>query len=117
ATTNIDFKTTRSPDTRVSVGGTNFSQGQSLLRRIFIIAHDEATSSIDFVTDSKIQTTIRGEFTDSLLLTDESVLAHRLWTVIDYDRLIVLDKGQKKGSIFGDMCLNSGSFSELEALA
>ncbi|KAF7979956.1 hypothetical protein HWV62_40400 [Athelia sp. TMB] len=120
-------------DTQVSAGGTNFSSGQrqliamarALLRHSSIIILDEATSSIDFATDAKIQTTIREEFGDSLLLT----VAHRLSTVIDYDRLIVLDKGKiaefdtplnlinKEGGIFRDMCLKSGTFGELEAEA
>ncbi|KAF9007200.1 hypothetical protein BDQ17DRAFT_1351594 [Cyathus striatus] len=132
-TTEVDNKTTLSLDTQVSAGGTNFSQGQrqliamarALLRRSSIIVLDEATSSIDFATDAKIQTAIREEFTESLLLT----VAHRLRTVIDYDRLIVLDKGQisefdtpwnlirKEEGIFRTMCLKSGQFNELEAAA
>jgi ABC-type multidrug transport system fused ATPase/permease subunit len=119
--------------TQVSAGGTNFSQGQrqliamarALLRRSSIVILDEATSSIDFETDEKIQATIREEFGNALLLT----VAHRLRTVIDYDRLIVLDKGQvaefdtpwnliqKESGIFRSMCQKSGTFSELEAAA
>ncbi|KAI0672201.1 multidrug resistance-associated ABC transporter [Trametes maxima] len=120
-------------DSQVSPGGANFSQGQrqliamarALLRRSAIIILDEATSSIDFATDAKIQTTIREEFGDSLLLT----VAHRLRTVIDYDRLLVLDQGKlvefdtplnlinKEGGIFRTMCIKSGIYSELEAAA
>jgi ABC-type multidrug transport system fused ATPase/permease subunit len=56
-------------------------------------------------------------------------VAHRLRTVIDYDKLIVLDKGtvaefdtpynliQKEDGIFRSMCLKSGTFAELEAIA
>lgn len=140
-------------DTEVSPGGTNFSQGQrqliamarALLRRSSIIILDEATSSIDFATDAKIQTAIRQEFGNSLLLTGEfsiqkqawkfinskysQTVAHRLRTIIDYDRLIVLDEGrivefdtplnllQKAGGVFRTMCLKSGTYAELEAAA
>ena len=69
---------------------------RALLRQSSVIILDEATSSIDFATDKKIQQTIREEFTNSLLIT----VAHRLRTVIDYDRLIVLDKGQVRRSCF-----------------
>ncbi|KAI0357684.1 multidrug resistance-associated ABC transporter [Trametes cingulata] len=120
-------------DTQVSAGGANFSQGQrqliaiarALLRRSAVVILDEATSSIDFETDAKIQAVIREEFADSLLVT----VAHRLRTIIDYDRLIVLDQGklaefdtpmklmQKEDGIFRNMCLQSGSFAELEAAA
>lgn len=142
-------------ETQVSPGGANFSQGQrqliamarALLRRSSIIVLDEATSSIDFATDSKIQAAIREEFSGTLLLTSNSrhlnpinrmlthtffsclSVAHRLRTVIDYDKLIVLDKGaiaeidtpwnliQKENGIFRNMAMKSGMFAELERIA
>ncbi|KAJ7134728.1 hypothetical protein C8R44DRAFT_610315 [Mycena epipterygia] len=126
--TEINAKTL-SLDTPVSANGANFSQGQrqlialarSLLRRSAVVILDEATSS----TDAKIQATIREEFAGSLLIT----VAHRLRTIIDFDRLIVLDHGKvaemdtplrlmnKEDGIFRTMCLRSGSYRELEAMA
>ncbi|KAJ7062906.1 hypothetical protein C8F01DRAFT_986153 [Mycena amicta] len=133
ALTNVDAKTTLSLDTQVSAGGSNFSQGQrqliamarALLRRSAVVVMDEATSSVDFETDAKIQQTIREEFAGSLLIT----VAHRLKTIIDYDRVMVLDQGkvvefdtplsliQTEGSVFRGMCMKSGTFAELEASA
>ncbi|KAF7329698.1 hypothetical protein MKEN_00233000 [Mycena kentingensis (nom. inval.)] len=134
ASTDVDApQAALSLDTQVSPGGANFSQGQrqliamarALLRRSAIVIFDEATSSIDFETDAKIQTTIREEFTGSLLLT----VAHRINTVIDYDRLLVLDKGkvvecdtpwaliQKEDGVFRELCMQTGYFGELEAVA
>ena len=120
-------------DMQVSAGGTNFSQGQrqliamarALLRRSALVILDEATSSIDMETDAKIQATIREEFKDSMLLT----VAHRLRTIIDYDRLLVLDRGElvefdtplnlieREGGVFRSMCLESGTLRELTAMA
>ncbi|KAF8211356.1 multidrug resistance-associated ABC transporter [Mycena galopus ATCC 62051] len=131
----VDNRTpmTISLDTMISGEGANFSHGQrqlimmagALLRQSSIVILDEATSSIDFETDRKIQTAIREELTDSLLVT----IAHRINSVIDYDRLIVLDQGkiaefdtpynliQAEGSIFREMCMKTGAFEELEAAA
>ncbi|KAI9333479.1 P-loop containing nucleoside triphosphate hydrolase protein [Zopfochytrium polystomum] len=121
-------------DSPVLENGSNFSQGQcqllclarALLRRSRVIFLDEATASIDAATDSRIQRTIREQLSGTTVFC----IAHRLRTVVDFDRVLVLDAGEvvqfgtpmelmagSGATHFARMCEDSGEMEVLLEMA
>lgn len=109
-------------DHLVEENGDNYSLGEkqlislarALVRKTSILILDEATSSVDYETDGKIQATIDTEFRSQTVLS----IAHRLKTILSCDRVLVLDQGRvaefgaplalyQSGGIFREMCIKS----------
>ncbi|KAF9565380.1 ABC protein, partial [Agrocybe pediades] len=110
-------------DSVIETEGSNLSVGErsllslarALVRDAKVVILDEATASVDFETDKKIQDTIQTEFKDKTLIC----IAHRLRTILSYDRILVLDSGniaefdtplnlyRKQDGFFRGLCENS----------
>ena len=103
---------------KLKESGTNLSVGErqlvclarALVQKSKIIIMDEATANVDFRTDRLIQEGIRDKFKESTVIT----IAHRLNTIMDYDKVLVLDGGRvvefgrpdvliRKGGLFAEM--------------
>ena len=103
----------------VEEGGRNFSVGErqliclgrAMLARPRLLFLDEATASVDGETDAHIQRMLRSRFQGTTLLT----IAHRLNTIMDYDVILVVDKG--RAAEFGTpselLANENGMFSQL----
>jgi len=106
-------------DSKVESGGGNFSQGQrqiialarAFVRRTKIIIMDEATAAIDYETDQLIQQFVGSEFKEVTVIT----VAHRLQTIIDSDKILVLSEGRLKewGSPRELLSVEGGAFKSL----
>lgn len=116
-------------DTEMSEGGTNFSLGQrqliclarAILKENSILVLDEATANVDPRTDQLIQEQIRTRFKNCTVLT----IAHRLHTIMDSDRVLVLSDGkvvefdtpfklleQEGGGVFAELVAQTGDSSK-----
>eukprot|EP00834_Sanchytrium_tribonematis_P008328 NODE_944_length_2958_cov_1.988108.p3 type:complete len:162 gc:universal NODE_944_length_2958_cov_1.988108:1645-1160(-) len=115
-------------DDNVSENGNNLSVGtrqqlslaRAILKQSKLLILDEATANIDHSTDENIQKMIRQEFSNSTIIC----VAHRLRTIIDFEKILVLDQGKlvefdspknllQKQGLFYKMCAESGELDYL----
>ncbi|KAI6954188.1 Metal resistance protein YCF1, partial [Hortaea werneckii] len=106
-------------DAQLNEGGSNLSQGQrqlvSLARALLtpsnILVLDEATAAVDVETDAMLQTTLRSNmFKDRTIIT----IAHRINTILDSDRIVVLEQGEvKEFDTPAELIKTKGLFYEL----
>jgi ATP-binding cassette subfamily B protein len=117
-------------DSTISQGGTNVSGGQmqrlsiarALVRKPEIYVFDDTFSALDFKTDAKLRTALKGETRESTVL----IVAQRVSTVIDADQIIVLEEGRVAGigthrelmktcDVYGGIVSSQLSATEIEA--
>ena len=105
-------------NTMVEENGSNFSVGQrqllslarAILYRLEILVLDEPTANVDIETDRLLQRTLRLKFSEATII----VIAHRLDTIVDFDKVLVLEKGESVE--FGtpkDLMSRDGHFASL----
>ena len=95
---NKEEKKTNILDRMIEQNGTNLSVGEkqlvciarAILRKTKIVVMDEATANIDIKTEEKIQNALHSKLNNSTIIT----IAHRIKTIINYDKILVLESGR-----------------------
>ena len=116
--TNFITSMTEGFDSYIAQGGTNISGGQkqrlsiarALVRKPEIYIFDDSFSALDFKTDAKLRQALKSETTNSIVL----IVAQRVSTVMDADRIIVLDEGRIVGiGNHGELLKSSDVYREI----